>query len=109
MTELNNAKGFCNEILADKIASIRKRSFRSKRDFTVDQFKKPVAFFTKKDRLMNGIGKELTIILRTKGCSWALGEMGGCSMCGYVQDAVRTEINPEYIIDQFDLALQNKI
>jgi len=109
LTELNNAKGTCNQHLADKIASIRKNSFKKKKEYTIEQLQKPVAFWTKKDRLLHEQGKEFTIILKTKGCSWSLGDLGGCSMCGYSQDAHLKEVKPEYIINQFDYALQSKI
>ena len=68
-----------------------------------------MSFWIKEDRLKNEIGKEFTIILRTKGCSWSLGENGGCSMCGYVQDACIEDITDEQIITQFSTAINSKI
>jgi hypothetical protein len=68
-----------------------------------------VAFWTKKDRLLTKEGKEFTIILRTRGCRWALGKTGGCSMCGYIQDSSGTEVSPKNIINQFDYAIENKL
>ena len=95
--------------LADFIFSLRKKALRKKRDFTNEQLIKPVSFWTKPDRLLDEIGKEFTIILRTKGCSWALGNYGGCSMCGYVQDANIKEVPSHYLIKQFDYALERKL
>jgi radical SAM enzyme (TIGR01210 family) len=70
---------------------------------------RPVSYWIKEDRLINGKGKEFTIILRTKGCSWALGDWGGCSMCSYIQDSLIREITPKNIIDQFEFALTKKL
>jgi radical SAM enzyme (TIGR01210 family) len=94
--------------LTDFICSLRKRALRKKKEFDKEQLEKPVSFWTKPDRLINQIGKEFTIILRTKGCSWALGKSGGCSMCGYIQDANIKDVPSPYLIKQFDHALKGK-
>jgi radical SAM enzyme (TIGR01210 family) len=73
------------------------------------QLDKPVSFWIKEDRLLKKKGKEFAIILRTKGCSWALGDSGGCSMCGYIQDSTIEKIDQIHIINQFNYALQEKI
>ena len=31
----------------------------------------------------------VTVVIPSRGCSWALGESGGCSVCGYVNDSSR--------------------
>jgi radical SAM enzyme (TIGR01210 family) len=98
-----------NESLVDRIKSIRREKLKKKLEFTKEQLEKPISFWIKKDRLLNEIGKEFTIILRTRGCNWALGGTGGCSMCGYVQDANINEVKPNQIINQFNYALQNKL
>jgi radical SAM enzyme (TIGR01210 family) len=95
--------------LVDFICSLRKKAIGRKKEFTNEQLEKPVSFWSKDDRLMNGIGKEFTVILRTKGCSWALGNYGGCSMCGYVQDANIKHVPSHYLIKQFDYAFERKI
>lgn len=69
---------------------------------------KPVGFWIKPDRLINEIGKELTIILRTKGCNWCLGERGGCSMCGYIQDANIEALEQIHVRNQFNHVLESK-
>jgi len=92
--------------ISEKIKVLRNKSLKKRKSHDLN---KPVAFWIKEDRLLNEIGKELTIILRTKGCKWALSEDGGCSMCGYVQDASNQEVQPEHLVSQFDYALQNKI
>lgn len=98
-----------NEALIEKIKLVRKKALNRKIKYSKEQLEKPVSFWTKKDRLLNEIGKEFTIILRTKGCSWALGKTGGCSMCGYIQDANIAEVPQNYIINQFDYALESKL
>ncbi len=95
--------------ISEKIKSIRLRSLNKRKRISRKDLDRPVSFWIKKDRLVNEVGKELTIILRTKGCSWALGETGGCSMCGYVQDANIEEVNQNHIRNQIDFVLNNKI
>lgn len=97
-----------NEILAEKIKALREKALKTRRTYSEEQLNIPVATWISEDRLLNKKGKELTVILRTKGCQWAMGETGGCSMCGYVQDAV-DEINPEHIFNQFIHAIDEKI
>jgi hypothetical protein len=91
-----------------KINKIRKKFIQRKNKRTEIALNKPVAYWIKDDRLLNKKGKELTIILRTKGCSWALGESGGCSMCGYIGDSNIDPVDPEQIIHQFDYAMDKK-
>jgi radical SAM enzyme (TIGR01210 family) len=95
-----------NNVISEKIKILRNKSLRKRREYDLN---KPVRFWIKEDRLFNEIGKELTIILRTKGCSWALGEYGGCSMCGYVQDSFIENVDSQHLINQFDYALQAKL
>ena len=95
-----------NNLISEKIKVLRKNSLKKRKKIEID---KPVSFWIKKDRLLNEIGKEFTIILRTKGCSWALGEKGGCSMCGYVQDANIDPVDPQHLNNQFDYALNAKV
>ncbi|MDR2830211.1 MAG: archaeosine biosynthesis radical SAM protein RaSEA [Methanobrevibacter sp.] len=39
------------------------------------------------DLLYAGTGKTIFIIIPTIGCSWALGDSGGCTMCSYISDS----------------------
>ena len=51
----------------------------------------------------------ITMVLPTRGCSWALSESGGCSVCGYVNDSSRDRPIPsEHILEQIHHAL-NKV
>lgn len=36
----------------------------------------------------------ITVVMPTHGCSWALSESGGCSVCGYVNDSSRDKSIP---------------
>jgi len=67
--------------------------------------------WVKNDRLLKGVGKALTIILPTKGCSWALSKSGGCSMCGYINDAVKYGVksvcDSEKLVCEFEKTLKN--
>ncbi len=94
-----------NESLVKKIKALREISFKKKPLIPKERLYLPVSSWIKEDRLLNEKGKEFTIILRTKGCSWALGKSGGCSMCGYIQDAYSQDIEPELILKQFEWAL----
>ncbi len=98
-----------NTLLVEKIKEFRILSI--KRKFKLDKIEvdKPVSFWIKEDRLLSKKGKEFTIILRTKGCSWALGDYGGCSMCGYIQDSTIEKIDQIHIINQFNYAFEEKI
>ncbi len=37
----------------------------------------------------------ITIILSTRGCTWAIAPQGGCTMCGYVNDSYRERVTAE--------------
>jgi radical SAM enzyme (TIGR01210 family) len=102
-------KVYCNEFLSEKIKILRKNSIINRKKYSIEELGKPVTYWIKKERLIKEIGKEFTVILRTKGCSWALGAEGGCSMCGYVQDANIEDVKPELLIDQFNFALNDKL
>jgi radical SAM enzyme (TIGR01210 family) len=95
--------------IVEKISSIREHTLKRKTSFREDHLKRPISFWTKEDRLRDKIGKEFTIILRTKGCSWALSKHGGCSMCGYYLDAAKKKISSSDVINQFEYALNDKL
>ena len=43
----------------------------------------------------------ITVVIPTRGCSWALSENSGCSVCGYVNDSSREkEIPTERILER---------
>ena len=36
----------------------------------------------------------VTVVIPSRGCSWALSEKGGCSVCGYINDSSRENLIP---------------
>ncbi|MFX1514163.1 MAG: archaeosine biosynthesis radical SAM protein RaSEA [Promethearchaeota archaeon] len=50
-------------------------------------------------------GTAIVIILPTKGCKWALGDQGGCFMCGYIEDAPIDPSTQEELWNEFERAL----
>ena len=98
-----------NNLIVEKIKKFRSKAIKQKRNYEQKQLDKPISFWIKEDRLLKKKGKEFTIILRTKGCSWALGPNGGCSMCGYVQDSTFEKIDQAHIKNQIDYAFQEKL
>ncbi|MFX1502544.1 MAG: hypothetical protein ACFFDH_16400, partial [Promethearchaeota archaeon] len=98
-----------NKELVEKINIIKQSALKRKVNYSEEQLNYPVSYWIKEDRLINEIGKEFTIILRTKGCNWASSEVGGCSMCGYYLDATTKTISTSQLKNQFDYAYNNKI
>jgi radical SAM enzyme (TIGR01210 family) len=95
--------------MIEKVKKLRERTIHKLRGLPSEKLNKPVAYWIKEDRLLDKIGKEFTIILRTKGCSWALGDQGGCTMCGYIQDSCVDSIDSNNIKNQFMHAWNEKI
>ncbi|KZX16900.1 hypothetical protein MBCUT_04510 [Methanobrevibacter cuticularis] len=58
------------------------------------------------DLLYSGKGKTIFIILPTPGCSWALGDAGGCTMCSYISDCTLEPIESFQIIELFKREFQ---
>ncbi|MFX1370673.1 MAG: archaeosine biosynthesis radical SAM protein RaSEA [Promethearchaeota archaeon] len=97
------------ESLIEKIKLIKQNAYKRKGVYKEEKLSHPISYWIKDDRLLNEIGKTFTIILRTRGCSWALSDYGGCSMCGYYLDAYNKEVPIKNLINQFDYAFNNKI
>ncbi|MFX1571919.1 MAG: archaeosine biosynthesis radical SAM protein RaSEA [Promethearchaeota archaeon] len=108
MIKNRNLKEY-NEIVAEKVKFFREKALKNKKKYEKEQLSQPVAFWIKKDRLINEIGKQFTIILRTKGCSWSLSKTGGCTMCGYINDANIDDIEQSQVINQFIYAINSKM
>ncbi|MDR3223594.1 MAG: archaeosine biosynthesis radical SAM protein RaSEA [Methanobrevibacter sp.] len=53
------------------------------------------------DLLYSGIGKNIFIIIPTIGCSWALGDSGGCTMCSYISDSFLEPVDAGKIFELF--------
>ena len=46
--------------------------------------------------------KALVIILKTRGCTWALA--GGCTMCGYANESAWAKVSDDQLVAQFEKA-----
>ena len=82
---------------------IRQKAFERKEPKTPEQVG---ASWYNDDLTYNGVSKTLFIILPTPGCSWALGDSGGCTMCSYVSDCTLEPIDTETILKIFNNHLQ---
>ena len=78
-----------------------------KKDFTprIRDPSKPVRCWSEKDFLEDKVVDVYVIILRTRGCSWAL--KSGCSMCGYFNDSMWEKVSDKDLLKQFDRAMEN--
>jgi radical SAM enzyme (TIGR01210 family) len=63
----------------------------------------PSTTFTQPDRMEGEEVQAFVVILRTRGCRWALG--GGCTFCGYVNDSFIRKIEPAELVVQMQNAL----
>lgn len=82
---------------------IRNKSFERKKDKTPDHV---AASWYNDDLTYSGVSKTLFLILPTPGCSWALGDSGGCTMCSYVSDCTLEAIDSDDIIRIFNNHLE---
>lgn len=65
-----------------------------------------VKTWSEKDYLEGiGVVDAFVIILRTRGCSWAV--KTGCSMCGYFNDSAWRKLSADNILSQFNMAMKN--
>ena len=88
-----------NKELVDSIKNLKQDFSPKKTDST-----KPVSCWSEKDILNNKVVDAFVIILKTKGCSWAL--ESGCSMCGYFNDSIwSTDVSDKELLAQFDNAM----
>ncbi len=44
--------------------------------------------------------KALVVILKTRGCTWALA--GGCTMCGYANESAWSKVSDDQLVTQFE-------
>ncbi len=64
-----------------------------------------VSHWTERELLNGEVVDAFVIVLRTRGCAWAL--KSGCSMCGYINDAVRDDVSREDLLFQFKEVLEH--
>lgn len=86
-----------------KLIKSTRESFLAKRSHT-----RKLIYWEENHRLRDGPGKALVFIIPTRGCSWAMSQSGGCSICGYLYD------NPEQpdfekIVESFDKIIRESI
>jgi archaeosine synthase beta-subunit len=60
--------------------------------------------WSEEDVLDNRPCRAFVVILKTRGCTWALA--GGCTMCGYANDSAWTKVSEEQLVAQFHKAWQ---
>lgn len=66
---------------------------------------RPSTTFTQPDRIDGEEVVAFVLILRTRGCRWALS--GGCTFCGYVNDSFIRKIEPSELVEQFHNGLRD--
>ncbi|MHA1682083.1 MAG: archaeosine biosynthesis radical SAM protein RaSEA [Promethearchaeota archaeon] len=58
--------------------------------------------------LHDGPGHEFAIILPTRGCSHYYSDNLGCYMCGYNNDSLGEDVDPNTLVSQFEALLQSR-
>ncbi len=89
-------------ILAKKIKKIREYSLEKR------SHSRKVVSWVEDHRAHTKATKAIVFILPTKGCSWALSNSGGCSICGYLYDNPQ-EPDFEKLLSSFSESLQKNI
>ncbi len=75
-----------------------------KRDHSTRQY---IGCWSEQDILENEVVNALVIVLRTRGCAWAL--QSGCTMCGYINDCTRQPVSAADILFQFNHAIEKNL
>ncbi|MFH1102099.1 MAG: archaeosine biosynthesis radical SAM protein RaSEA [Methanobacteriota archaeon] len=65
---------------------------------------KPVRYWSEKDVFNGEVVDAYVLILRTRGCAWAL--HSGCTMCGYGNDSLWKPASEKDLLHQVDTALK---
>ncbi|MGL4670020.1 MAG: archaeosine biosynthesis radical SAM protein RaSEA [Methanobacteriaceae archaeon] len=84
--------------IKDLTKEIRERSIERMKKRPVEKLS---ASWYQEDLLYSGVGNNIFIIIPTPGCSWALGESGGCTMCSYIADCAIDEIESDTVVELF--------
>ncbi len=79
------------------------KSFRPNKPKKINETR-PIAMWTEKDVSDGKIVDAFVLILRTRGCYWAL--HSGCTMCGYINDARMEPVKSENLRIQMEKALE---
>lgn len=88
-----------NQLLASKIFDLREEFLKNRSpDF------QPKLWNSTTETRENIV---IVMIIPTRGCSWALSEAGGCSVCGYINDSSYEHSIPEQrILEEIDHSLR---
>ncbi|MHA1673789.1 MAG: archaeosine biosynthesis radical SAM protein RaSEA [Promethearchaeota archaeon] len=87
--------------LWEELIYLRNRPLSKQKAQKMTQIDRPVASFSKPERLRDGMGTEITLIFRSSACSWAASKSGGCTMCGYWNDRADKSISGQNFWNQF--------
>ncbi len=79
------------------------RSLRPKEAKEFDETK-PIAMWRERDTVNGEIVDAFVLILRTRGCYWALNS--GCTMCGYINDARMEPVSTENLRKQMEKVMK---
>ncbi len=101
---LSQQPGFSQD-LWEELAYLRHRPLKKTKYRQQTKLDRPVAVFSKPERLKSGMGTEITVIFRSSACSWARSKSGGCTMCGYWNDRAPESITGEDYWLQFQVAV----
>lgn len=63
----------------------------------------PTKVWTERERFRGEVAEALVVVLRTRGCTWAL--QGGCTFCGYVNESMVRKVSGEHMLEQMRRAL----
>jgi radical SAM enzyme (TIGR01210 family) len=85
-----------------KVLNETVRNARQRHPFVKDP-RKYVSSWVEKDVFDSEVVDAYVMILRTRGCAWALSS--GCSMCGYINDATQKSVDEDDLIYQFSEAM----
>lgn len=91
---------------------IQELNLKIRRNSLKNQYKKTskaAVSWTTEDLLYSGPGRAIFIILPTSGCSWALSDSGGCTMCSYITDSPLEDIPSPELVEMFKENLDKQI
>ena len=99
---MNTAHSDLQALIQDAAKKARGKSIskRRRRDPS-----RPAASWVVPARIDNRIGKAISIVLATIGCSHARDTTGGCTMCSYLLDGIPESPTPEELLHQFQQAM----
>lgn len=94
---------FINTNLAKKVVDLRQRNLK-----IIDKKNVRPKMWSSVEEKHNKL--IITIVIPTHGCQYALSESGGCSMCGYINDASRgSTVDSEAILNKIqELLMKNQ-